>query len=368
MADPHSPAKFFNRFRRPFAARFRPTARVLWHYRAYLRNFRKDIDARKRAYALVSTGVFLGLIGGLAIFLMRYLAGKIGAWTIPFYGFMLGSGLVACQFIRKLHAKQDELLSGYSFRTLSSAPREPPATHIAAYFSTRAKILSSMVIRSRRELKLKSRKAASGTEPMIIRQVVNYFLRSHGLWDALEPAEVALMSVKEGAWPPEAISEIVNWCEQLRLLRWVLRFDRFLVPLSHYRNLEVSMDGLPAKVIVPRVTLQPCDVRAVRNVAFGYLLSIALEMSRRGLLPYSEMLETRERTWRVRILGKSSEFVADGRYISELKNEELKFLLKIAHARSDYCEYLIQQLGAEEITAYSQWSGRRRNAGERRTA
>jgi hypothetical protein len=54
----------------------------------------------------------------------------------------------------------------------------------------------------------------------VARQIQNTFLRQRGLRERLNPVEIALVNAADGLWNPEQRSDVIVWCEQLRLLRW----------------------------------------------------------------------------------------------------------------------------------------------------
>src|SRR5205807_1866755 len=99
------------------------------------------------------------------------------------------------------------------------------------YLIERATIIASLVRRAASEVHIQRSSARAG---VITRQIENQLLRRHGLWEKLEQPELEMVSVEDGLWATQQQNGIVEWCEQLRLLRWVLRLDAELMPLEHF--------------------------------------------------------------------------------------------------------------------------------------
>jgi len=245
------------------------------------------------------------------------------------------------------------------FHNPAASSTDATAPYVIEYFRTRAIILASLLVRGRNELDLHNHRAEGGMKTIVRREQIQ-FLRECGLWGALEPAELGLISAADGNWAPEQLNHLPQWCEQLRVLRWVLKIDTYLLPLSRHPNLDFSVAGSIAKngdAIRCKVSLQPLDIRPVRDLAYAYTLSVALEMSRRGLIHPTERLEEKEREMRVGFFQKRGDFVVNGSYLWELENEELWSLFHVACIRHSYCQYIIDQLSANGVRPY-QFSGR----------
>ena len=78
------------------------------------------------------------------------------------------------------------------------------------------------------------------------------------------------MSAPEGSWTHH--HQILAWCEELRLLRWVFRIDSELKPLSEYRgiefNLTLTRHDLVAMQNRQRQMLNQWDLRGERDLAY----------------------------------------------------------------------------------------------------
>ena len=321
-----------------------------------VRNFRKDADARAKLKRWLYLVVYLALISGMELNGLRHSYAGSGVWTITFYGFIFGTGFIAFQFIRRSHKAQDEILS-HSYSSWEASKAATVNKAVGEYLVSRARIIASLLSRGWSEAYLHTHPVEEGMEA-ITRRKQNQFLREQRLWNSLQPEELALVIAPDGSWLPEQIYLVEEWCEQLRLLRWILKIDTFLLPLSHHPKSDLSSAVALSKIgtsIFSKDTLQPSDIRPVRDLAFGYVLSIALEAKRRGIGFTDNQLEAQEHEMRVEFLQRSGEFVVDGRYISELVDTELQTLFQIADVRWDYCQYLVDQIGADTTLPYSVW-------------
>ena len=314
-----------------------------------LLNFLKNADARARLPRFLLGVAYLLFLYLFQLLALRQSYKEIGRWTIPFYGIIFGSGFVAFQFIRRSHRSQDRLLA-ISFSVTPPSQADLVSRSVLDYLAARTMITASLLTRGGSEFYLQNHKVPDGLN-VITRQSQNEFLRRCGLWENLEPAELGLVSAADGAWPAEQLNRLGEWCEQLRLLRWVLRIDSFLKPMSHFPRTDFLVSrGLNTlgRPFVAKQALEPSEIRPERDVAAGYFLSAAQELRRRGLVSAAEPIEREERQMQA-----MTQFVVDGRYVSELSDDELQQILRVAHTRSNYAQYLIDQLSAGTPVAYS---------------
>lgn len=110
------------------------------------------------------------------------------------------------------------------------------------------------------------------------RQIQNGFLRDRGLWPKLERSELDLATVADGLWTLSQQEQTVEWCEQLRLLRWVLGVDAEIMPLAHFPPLDFSLplELLQYGEIPPQQWSQPVEaweIRLERDLALEYASS-----------------------------------------------------------------------------------------------
>ncbi len=196
------------------------------------------------------------------------------------------------------------------------------------------------------------------TEQVITRQVQNCFLRNHGLWTKLEQPEFELASIADGQWSTTQRGRVVEWCEQLRLLRWVLGFDAEIVPLAHFPKLDFSMT---VELLRDQVTergkqgAESWEVRMEREVALQYAARIVSEMNARGQIQNDPGIGDWADEFRTKSLGPSTDYLAGARTIADLRDDELRLLGLLAVARERYAAYLVEQLNASNPFAFSEW-------------
>ncbi len=230
------------------------------------------------------------------------------------------------------------------------------------YLGERALILASLVARAASEIYLQYAELGLEVE-VVMRQTQNAILRKVGLWDKIGPAERTLVFLADGQWATEQQNEVVTWCEQLRLLRWILRIDAELTPLAHFprTNFLLGRDLLAQNVLVrqSKRMLNSWDVRVERDIALAYTARVIAELNARGMIATDPQLEGWADQLREASLGASKDYVAGRKTIGDLNDEELRMLGITATARQRYAAYLVEQLSSENPTSFSSWSQHR---------
>lgn len=192
------------------------------------------------------------------------------------------------------------------------------------------------------------------------RQTQNSFLRANYLWQELEQSELELVSAADGQWSDAQIEHVTEWCEQLRLLRWVLGVDAQPTPLAHFPRIDFSLalELLQEKASLARKrTVQPSDLRVQRDIARQYTARVVAELKVRGLIASGPELEGWADEFRAECLGASSDYLAGAKTIADLDNGALRLLGTFSVARQKYASYLIEQLNAVHPFAFSTWTG-----------
>ena len=187
----------------------------------------------------------------------------------------------------------------------------------------------------------------------------NALLCENGLWDKLEQAEADLTSAADGRWSLEQQNQVFMWCEQLRLLRWVIGLDSELVPLAHFPALEFSLSRevlRRGRSQSDKALLKSWDVRVQRDVAMEYTARVVAEFKGRGLIAASQELEGWADEFRAKSLGDSTDYLAGARTIGELDDGALRRLGSFAAARERYCAYLVDLLNAIQPFPFSTWT------------
>ncbi len=328
-------------------------ARTFWKsYWIALQRIGKD--KRARSYA-TRVSFFLIYLIAYALF-VGYMASD--SWNGIFYAFIFGSGTVAALLMRRWHRKQDEVLN-FSLTGQSRAhPQDASivSSEIRIYLEERALILASLVVRGGSEAYLHRNDLGAGLE-IVTRQTQNCFLREHRLWEKLERIEFSLASLADGQWTEEQYGRLVDWSEQVRLLRWILKVDSEIVPLAHYPRLDFSL----ASELLERAghfggaVLTAWEVRVQRDIAMEYTARVLAEMKARSLVPGGPELEGWADEFRAKSLGASSDYLAGPRTIAELDDNELRLLGSLAAARFRYAGYLVDQLNSVQVVPYSVW-------------
>jgi len=271
---------------------------------------------------------------------------------------MLVGAMIVGNMVRRSHRKQDEMLD-YSLTGRSrlhpqdSCDRSP---EVRTYLQERALIVASLLARGSSEIYLQHSQLAPGFE-VVTRQIQNALLRDHGVWDKLERAEADLASAADGFWTVEQRDQVFIWCEQLRLLRWVLGVDAELVWLAHCPTLDfwLSHDVLRwrkgARSMQPLV--KPWDVRIQRDIALAYTARVVAELKGRGFIADGPELEGWADEFRAQSLGASTDYLADTKTIAELDEPALRQLGTVAATRERYCAYLVELLNAVQPFPFS---------------
>jgi len=278
-----------------------------------------------------------------------------GIWNaaldkLTLYAVIFGSGTAAAILIRRWHRKENELLN-YSLtgrNILHPQDLSDASPDVRNYLEERALIIASLLSRGASEIYLQHNQLAPGLE-VVTRQMQNSQLRENGLWEKLEQAEADLASAADGRWSLEQQNQVSMWCEQLRVLRWVIRLDSELMPLAHFPTLDFSLSrevlgrGRP---LSGKPLLKSWDVRIQRDLAMEYTARVIAEFKGRGLITGSPELEGWADEFRAKSLGDSTDYLAGARTIGQLDDDALRRLGFFASVRERYCAYIVEVLNA----------------------
>jgi len=340
--------------------------RGFWRsYWIALRRARKDKRARSislritfgltylLAYILFLVFMFLVFMG------VNAAAGQ-GVWNAVFYTFMLGAGTIAAILMRRWHRKQDELLNT---SLTGRAPLHPQdfadaSPEVRSYLEARALITASLLARGASEIYLEHHQIAEGAE-VVTRQVHNSLLRGTGLWDKLERPEADLASAADGLWSVEQKNNVLTWCEQLRVLRWVFGIDSELAPLAHFPTLDFSLSQevlRKGRPLSSKPLLKPWDVRVQRDTAREYTARVVAELKARRLIAGGPELDGWADELRAKSMGDSTDYLAGARTIGELDDNSLRRLGAFASIRERYSAYLVEVLNVTQPFSFSNWT------------
>ena len=310
--------------------------RGFWRsYWIALRRTRKDKRARSISLRITFWLAYLvAYILFLVLVEVNTAAGQ-RIWNAVFYAFIFGTGTIAAILMRRWNRKQDEFLNT---SLTGRAPLHPQdladvSPEVRSYLEERALIIASLLARGLSEIYLQHHQIAEGSE-VVTRQVHNSLLRGTGLWDKLEQSEAGLASAADGLWSVEQQNDVLTWCEQLRVLRWVVGIDSELVPLAHFPTLDFSLSQEVLRRGSPLTTkplVKPWDVRVQREIATEY-------------------------TVRAKSVGDSTDYLAGERTVGDLDDDSLRRLCAFASARERYCAYLVELLNVTQPFSFSTWT------------
>jgi hypothetical protein len=283
----------------------------------------------------------------------------MGIWTVPFYGFIFGSGFLASIFIRRLNRSNQQIFQHSFIQQPLPSEKDCSASSpvVRTYVIQRAGIIAGLVLRAGSELSLNSPHAQQLAEAGI-RGAINKMLRKSNLWDQLEPGEADLFCAADGAWTSAQKNNMHSWCEQLRLLRWTMGLDADIVPLAHLPTPEVS---LTERLLDPERLFVRCkdmrelwEIRRERDLASDYTVRIVSELMKRGLFDSDSLDGSLEPLLRARH-DPSTDLIAGVKTVGELDDNTLHSLGATAVARLRYAEYLMDQLETQTQVFYGAW-------------
>lgn len=341
---------------------------VLRSYWNALRRF--TFDRRARGFVLKITGLVVYVVASLVLFgiVVPFWSAEGPAAHLGFQAFILGTGLIAFFIFRRRGARSSQELrfSLTSGRDLldASIGSEPNSDAFHGYLTERAVILATLVARAGAEIQSQQSGRANHRAGEFARQVQNKLLREQGLWDKLEENERELMRAPGGSWTTDQQAAVVAWCEQLRLLRWVLRVDTVPTPLAQFPGVDFALDMPISRIMsengVPAPMVHSADVRLEREMAFVYVARVVSELRFRNLIPDSPDLAG----WtdsRDAVIGASTDYLVGSKTVGELADGELLQFFGTMCTRVRYLNYLQDQLDNETADSFDDWASRTMN-------
>lgn len=332
--------------------------REFWQtYWIAIRRCRTDSRAR-RIVIRISVGLLIlpSYLGFWAIVIAK--SGS-GLWIILFDGFALALAALVVMALRKSHQREDALFSFVSAATPEDAGNDNSDSAVHQYLLERTIIVATLLARAASEAFLKSKYLPDGVA-VVTRQAQLEELRKQELWEKIKTEDGDLLRIADGHWTPEQINLMVQFCERLRLLRWVLGLDATIIPLALFpkpdASLTIDVRKKRQSLFSGKKMLEPWDVRLERDIARGYLLRCLAEQQSRGLINgVSEFAEWAKKV-QSELASASEDMLVGVKAVSELDDDELMYFSSIAVAREDYANYLIDQLTADQPIDYLDWS------------
>ena len=336
------------------------------HFRRFCKNWwiayqRSDSDKRARAYvkSTFATGARLAylIIVLLLPLLLTFTAAdeksRKSGWIV-FVGMLIS---LSVNWLYHILKPKPTLLS----EALHAKAPEPERVNpeLEAYLISRLRILATLAVRGSAELLALQGKSDANAEGARI--WANTHLRETGLWDLMEPEERDLATRESNGWTIQECSGVPVWCEQLRVLRWVVGIDPELQPLHWIPVQYGEVASLPPDLATVKLVRAPWETRAVRDEAWSYHIRIAAELHHRGLLdPASLNPGAGAELEKIRgnLLGESKDFLIGSQTVSATNSQTLLEINTVAFVRSNYAAYLTELPGEARVISLKDWRQR----------
>jgi hypothetical protein len=221
--------------------------------------------------------------------------------------------LLVLWLIRRLYMRADEGLI-----KLSGLEKRNEGNDLARHreeLATVALVLAAMIDRAGSEAFLKTKEMPEGVE-VITRQRLVAMLRSAEIWDVMPSTDREKMMLPDGGWNWQQITDALRQVEDLRVLRWVLRVDTYLLPIEQayklHLNVATELVSSPTKVQGDGC-LEAWEMEEARDYANSYFGRCWAEEQKRGLVA-----PPGEQTTEDELKQAQSEFEQIVRYATEL--------------------------------------------------
>ncbi len=216
------------------------------------------------------------------------------------------------------------------------------------YLVERTIIKANLLARGASESFLNSKEVPDGIV-VITRQTQIEHLRKQQLWDKISVEEGDLLRIADGHWASEQIHLMLPWCEQLRLLRWVLGLDPQIMPLAHFPKPDPSLTPNITKggqsLFEGKRLANTWDIRLERDIARGYKLRCLSEVQSRGLVDGSPELAEWAMNVRNKLDSPSVDILAGVKAVGELNKNELNSSLGYRIGQRNICRLLDRSIG-----------------------
>jgi|SRR5665213_983934 len=298
----------------------------------------------------------------LLLYIAAYLAYLVWAFSQPAAVFLIvpALGALLVRFlITRSNRRDDNLLE---FSITGNTPQRPlenaESGPLRGYLAERLQIIGSLLARAGSEAYLSTHELPPGAE-VVTRQNQNAFLRAHRLWEKLESAELALVTTQDGGWTIEQQGEAINWCEQLRLLRWIFGVDTEITSMEHspkidFRLYQGVLDQQELSIESAKAPTS-ADLIVQKEIAQAYVARTVAEMKARGIMPGSSELEAWAKELRAELGGPSTDLLAGVKTVGDLDADSLRLLAMTAIARYRYSGYLSDVLSAGIPFSFDSW-------------
>lgn len=193
---------------------------------------------------------------------------------------------------------------------------------------------------------------------VVTRRIHREKLQTAGLWENIPSAMRNLLLLPDGHWSGEQKSNVELCWEYLIVLRWVLRFDDTLRPLSQETRYDWKMvrelfdnNLTPLKA----ETLASWDMRPERDRADHYFWRYWTEAIARDLVQSEVASKYGDEARRIKAEidedGSSSDLLVGAQTVSELKDADLRMMLGCAYRRWQILDLLVPVLSGEKAVS-----------------
>ena len=180
----------------------------------------------------------------------------------------------------------------------------------------------------------------------------------------MEADERSLAALGPNTWSLKDCSPLTAWCEQLRVLRWLLGVDGELAPIASSPTNYKEIANLALSVQATKICRVSSELQDVRDLAWAYFIRIAAELQHRSLLSDTSLKsQAREELndFRAGVLGESEDFLLGAETVAASSSQLLLQIFALSWARYQYVAYLADLLNAESLITMPTWIQRTEN-------
>ena len=268
-------------------------------------------------------------------------------WIIVFDCLILSCAFLIVMAFRKSHQREDALLRLSPTTKRQVIDDELIPKDVKQHLTNDAVIKAALLARGLSESFLKTKELPDNISIETRRNLIES-LRKHNLWDKLDVEERDLLHIADGHWTWEQIHLLASWCEQLRLLRWVLGLDARIVPLALFPKPDASLVteiiNKGGALFASKTVLATWDIRLERDIARTYFLRCLAEQQSRGLFGGPPEFVQWAQNVQAELASPSQDILVRAKAISELDTDDLAYLRAIAITRYEYSNSLLSKL------------------------
>jgi hypothetical protein len=180
-------------------------------------------------------------------------------------------------------------------------------------------------------------------------------------WDRLPTQVRNLLLMPDGHWPLELIATLRESFETLRCIRWVLRIDKVLEPLTYLPKMKyksaLELVEKPDQLLTGIGMLEIWDIRVERNKSDVFFSRCYAEAIGRGWVNDEDK---NSQTWAINVYESARDIenrdvLVGYETVGELDEMTLRYITGIAFQRYK-CLQLIMNL-SDEADSWEEWTG-----------